>query len=191
MAMWRTLHSSCPSESTEHPYLNVKINLPGLSDPVGVRARLGSWKLPRKTLWNRAFIHFEFLLCYNVVTVQTTLWYAENRKMIEGREAAWLSIIIQPSPSPVSQRLILTAKLLLLLLAGPCGLAAGWRGGLVDLQLVLRLQIREAGTLHGQMVEVPRTSSTVTASLLPGTWGGGRKDSGQHSQFSLEWAQHH
>jgi len=104
--------------------------------------------------------------------------------MIEGREAAWLSIIIQPSPSPVSQRLILTAKLLLLL-AGPCGLAAGWRGGLVDLQLVLRLQIRDAGTLHGQMVEVPRTSSTVTASLLPGTWGGEEKTP-VSIQFSLE-----
>ena len=116
--------------------------------------------------YKKEHFHFEFLECYNVAIVKTTSWSAVNRKIMEERSCTVVHNYTAVT-RPLFWRLILTTKFLLL--AGPCGLAA-WRRGLVDLQLVLRLQVREAGSLHGHMLEVPCTSSSVTAALLLGAW---------------------
>ena len=142
----------------------------------GSLIRLGSEQgLARGSFLGRPYkkehFHFEFLVRYNVAIVRTTSWSAENRKIIEERRCMVVHNYIAVT-RPCFSRLILTAKFLLL--AGPCGLAA-WRGGLVDLQLVLSLQVWEAGSLHGHMLEVPHTSRSVTATLLPGTWKGEEK----------------
>lgn len=52
-----------------------------------------------------------------------------------------------------------------LLLARSCRLPSR-RWGFVDLQLVFRLQVRQAGSLHGQMLVVPRAAGTIAAAIL-------------------------
>lgn len=61
------------------------------------------------------------------------------------------------------QKKILTAYFLLL--AGTCRLPSR-RRGFVDLQLIFRLQVRQAGSLHGEMFVVPRTAWTVAAAIF-------------------------